>query len=72
MPIFATHGILQIIVPDNEPFNSFEFRRFANSYGFDLITTPDHYSRSNVQTERAEQVAKKNAERFSQILRSHY
>ena len=57
--VFATHGIPKIVVSDNQPFNSFEFKGFASKWNFVVITTSPRYPRSNGQAERVVQIAKK-------------
>ena len=57
---FATHGLLYIIVSDNEPsFTSKEFKNFIHKNGIKHIATaPYHPSSSNGSAERAVQTFK--------------
>ncbi len=56
--IFARHGIPEIIVADNQPFNSFEFKLFCKSWDIYLITSSPEYPQSNGQAERCVQTLK--------------
>lgn len=57
--IFATHGIPNILICDNQPYNSQECREFANKWNFKITTSSPNYPRSNGLAERAVQTAKK-------------
>ena len=57
-PTFARHGIPEEFVADNMPYNSYEFRCFAESWGFKLITSSPRYPQSNGLSERAVQTVK--------------
>ena len=51
-PIFARHGIPDVLMSDNMPFQSHVIKQFANEWGFDLITSSPTYAQSNGQSER--------------------
>ena len=52
--IFACHGIPQVFRSDNGPQHStYEFKTFANKYGFEHIISSPHYPHSNGEVERA-------------------
>lgn len=55
---FATHGIPEIIAADNMPFGSYNFRKFAEEFGIQIITSSPHYSKSNGQAESGVKIAK--------------
>lgn len=63
--IFTTHGIPVQVVADNNPFGSFQFKQFAQEWGFDVINTSPLYPRSNGQVERSVQVMKKMLKKCS-------
>jgi len=56
--IFSTHGIPNTLIADNMPFNSFEFKKFANSWGFEVKTSSPRYPKSNGMAESAVKIAK--------------
>lgn len=56
--VFSTHGIPTTFVSDNMPFNSYEFRSFANSWEFNLVTSSPRYPRSNGLAEKAVGICK--------------
>ena len=51
--IFSRHGIPEIGIADNMPFNSFEMKSFAGEFGFQMKTSSPEYPQSNGQSERA-------------------
>ena len=52
--IFARHGIPEIVVSDNGPqFSAAHYSNFAQSYGFDHITSSPYFPQSNGEAERA-------------------
>lgn len=57
--VFATHGIPNILVCDNQPYNSYECKEFANKWHFKIVTSSPNYPRNNGLAERAVQTAKK-------------
>jgi len=57
-PIFSRFGIPKIIVADNNPFNSFEFHKFAHEWNFQLTTSSPHYPKSNGLAEKAVGIVK--------------
>lgn len=56
--IFSTHGIPKYTVCDNNPFNSFEFRRFADEIGMQLLFSSPHHHQSNGLAEKAVGIVK--------------
>ena len=57
---FARHGIPDEVVSDNgPPYNSHEFRAFAELYHFDHTTSSPGYAQSNGKAESAVKIAKK-------------
>lgn len=58
--IFARHGIPSQLMSDNgPPFNSAEFKDFANEWKFDHTTSSPYYPKSNGLVERSIQTFKK-------------
>ena len=52
--LFARHGIPEIVVSDNGPqFSAALYSNFAQSYGFDHITSSPYFLQSNGEAERA-------------------
>ncbi|XP_055910817.1 uncharacterized protein K02A2.6-like [Eupeodes corollae] len=56
--IFATHGIPEMVVCDNQPFNSFECHNFENDWGLKFNYSSPRYPRSNGLAEKAVDIAK--------------
>ena len=56
---FATHGIPEELIADNMPFSSYEFRVFANSWNFKIVTSSPRYPQSNGQAEKCVHIAKR-------------
>jgi len=56
--IFVADGVPQIIVCDNVPFESFEFKTFANNNNIEMRYSSPHYPRSNELAERTVQTVK--------------
>ena len=57
--MFSQHGILERVRSDNDPpFDSGEYAKFANNWGFSISTSSPKFSRSNGEIERAVQTAK--------------
>ena len=50
--VFARHGLPEILVADNMPFNSSLMRKFAAEYGFTINTSSPEHAASNGQSER--------------------
>ena len=50
--IFARQGIPEVVVADNMPFGSGEFRKFAKDWNFQLSTSSPRYPQSNGQAEK--------------------
>ena len=57
--IFARHGIPGILMSDNMPYASSEFRTFAKEWGIELHTSSPLYPQSNGQAERFVQTLKR-------------
>lgn len=58
--IFSRHGIARRVVSDNGPcYNSREFKQFAESWGFQHVTSSPHYPQSNGLAEKTVQTAKR-------------
>ena len=51
--IFSRHGIPEIVIADNMPFNSFEMKNVVKEFGFQMKTSSPEYPQSNCQSERA-------------------
>ena len=52
--IFARHGIPEVIRSNNGPhYSAYEFKTFANKYGFEHITSKPHYPQGNGEAESA-------------------
>ena len=57
--VFSRHGIPDIVVTDNGPqFAADEFASFAQSWGFEHVTSSPHYAQANGEVERAVQTIK--------------
>ena len=56
--LFARHGIPNIIVADNMPFNSRAFKQFATQWDFEVTISSPRYSQSNGLVERNVQTIK--------------
>src|SRR5436190_8769021 len=56
--IFSHNGIPAIIIADNMPFNSYEFKCFAREWNFEIDTSSPHYPRSNGLAEKGVHLAK--------------
>ena len=56
--VFARHGIPEVLIADNNPFNSREMHKFAEEWNFAIITSSPNYAQSNGQAERAVQTVK--------------
>ena len=55
----ARHGLCMELCSDNSPFNSPEFRRFAQAYDFKHTTSSSHYPQSNGRADQAVKVCKR-------------
>ena len=55
---FSVHSIPNQLISNNMPFSSQEFREFADSYGFEIITSSPGYRQSNGKAENAIKTAK--------------
>ena len=57
--IFARHGIPQTVKSDGGPqYSSFEFRKFAEQYSFEHVTSSPEFAQSNGEAERAVKTCK--------------
>ena len=57
--MFSPHGIPERVHSDNgPPFDSSEYAKFANDWGFSISTSSPKFPRSNGEVERAVQTAK--------------
>ena len=53
-PLFARHGIPDVIISDNGPqYSSQEFQQFAKDYEFKHMTSSPYYPQGNGEAERA-------------------
>ena len=57
--IFSENGIPYKIISDNHPFNSYEFKNFAKSWGFEVVPSSPEYPRGHGLIERHVQTVKK-------------
>lgn len=60
---FATHGILNILLCDNQSQNSNECNEIAKKWLFKIVTSSSNYLRINGLVERAVQITKKILEK---------
>lgn len=65
--IFSIHGIPQKIVSDNQPFNFYELRNFAEKSNFDFIYSSPRYPRSNGLAEKAVHITKSILKKISKV-----
>lgn len=56
--VFCVHGNPDVIYADNNPFDSFEFRKFAKENDINVVTSSPHFPRSNGRAEKAVSIAK--------------
>ena len=56
--VFSTHGVPQTLIADNMPYNSFEFKRFAREWRFNVVNSSPLYPRSNGMAESGVKIAK--------------
>ena len=56
---FARHGLPSEVMTDNSPFASQEFKRFADKYEFEHVTSSPRYPQSNGRAENAVKTAKR-------------
>ena len=51
-PLFARHGILDVIISDKGPqYSSWEFQQFAEEYEFTHVTSSPYHSQGNRDAE---------------------
>ena len=59
-PLFARHGIPDVIISDNGPqYSSQEFQQFAKDYEFKRMTSSPYHPQGNGEAERAVKTFKK-------------
>jgi len=51
--VFSTHGIPEIVIADNMPFDSYECKQFSKEWNFTFRTSSPNYPKSNGQSEKA-------------------
>jgi len=56
---FSRYGIPQTVIADNMPINSREFKSFASSWNFHIVTSSPTYPQSNGLVERNVQTIKR-------------
>ena len=70
--VFATQGIPDIISDNGPQFVSWEFKVFAQEYGFTHVTSPPRYPRSNGEAQKAvrtiKNLLKKVADPYDALL----
>ena len=59
MSVFSRHGIPNVVIADNMPFNSVEFQKFAKEWDFTITTSSPNYPQSNGLIERNIQAVKR-------------
>ena len=69
---FSVHGIPNQLISDNMPFSSQEFRTFAASYEFEVITSSPGYPQSNGKAENAIKTAKSIMKKAKEAGRDPY
>ncbi|XP_055381628.1 uncharacterized protein K02A2.6-like [Condylostylus longicornis] len=57
--VFSYHGIPNIVIADNMPFNSYLFKEFAKKYDFKIITSSPLYPKSNGFAEKMVGISKR-------------
>ena len=63
--LFSAQGIPDKVFSDNgPPFNSADFRDFAQKYEFEHVTSSPRYAQSNGKIDRSVQTAKKSDEKI--------
>ena len=63
--LFARHGIPNVIVADNMPFNSRALKQFATQWDFKVTTSSPQYPQSNGLVERNVQTYEGNDEEMA-------
>lgn len=56
--IFSRFGIPEVVVADNNPCGSLEFKKFASEWNFTIINSSPNYPKSNGLAEKAVGIAK--------------
>ncbi|KAK3928666.1 hypothetical protein KUF71_016890 [Frankliniella fusca] len=56
--VFATHGFPAVLLADNNPCDSFEFRNYAKANNFDVVTSSPNFPSSNGRAEKGVSIAK--------------
>ncbi|XP_022164853.1 uncharacterized protein K02A2.6-like, partial [Myzus persicae] len=72
MSIFARFGSPDIVVADNVPFNSIEFRNFGKAWNFEVITSSPNYQQSNGLAEKFVGICKKILKKSVESKQSPY
>ena len=70
--IFATHGIPEQLIADNNPFNSKDFKRFAKDYCFNFTTCSPHYHQSNGLAEKSVRTIKSMLKKANKEKKDSY
>jgi hypothetical protein len=56
--LFSRFGIPKVVIADNVPFSSYEFKQFAKSWNFEVETTSPYHPKSNGLAEKAVGITK--------------
>lgn len=56
--MFSSFGIPKLVIADNNPFSSLEFRNFSDEWNFNINTSSPYYPKSNGLAEKAVGVVK--------------
>jgi len=62
--VMSVHSYLKVIVSDNVPFGSYEFRKCCQKHNIKLKMSSPNYPQSNGLSERAVQTAKQLLKKF--------
>lgn len=72
MSIFARFGSPEVVIADNVPFNSIEFRNFGKDWNFEVITSSPNYQQSNGLAEKYVGICKKILKKCVESKQSPY